>query len=473
MRTSTGLVVGLGTAAVASSIALATYDIICSVVLSQASSPEIMRVSAIVASALSTLTAVLVVGLLVWQIRHRAVAQAQDPVDGRKGTYLMAGFTAGFSILSDVASVMMLGTMTARISDTPPKILLSPTEKVINGGFAVWAVSVMSQGIFVVAAIVIHRRVSKDLAQHYGTASRAEPRCEMEKVLESQAGSVQKKQEASLMESGSSSLNGKSRSGSDAFASFRSSMTNDLSMTSQTRLISSKALCRSASLDDISKSAEEGFDSWDTSAVDPDAREAVELASPTHTTLLTPTRTTLLETIPASPATSRSASPGYPLDLEPPKQRKRPRKYSVPNNQVQRPKTSPSNMESAREAHIHPLFRTASTEPPPAVTPGTMVTAAPDAGRVISDRSSLQSVQRQWSASRRSARPLKHSSSLDNVRWPMGYDEDEEEDESEERTITPPIPDWIMTAGSRTSLVGYNSRRKSEAGTGPEDAEAI
>lgn len=472
MGTSTGIVAALGTAAVASSVALATYDIIFSVVLSQASSPEIMRLSAIVASALSTVTAVLVTGLLVWQIRHRVVAQAQDPGDGRKRVYLMAGFTAVFGILSDVASMMMLGTMKTRISETPPKILLSSTEMVINGGFAVWAISVMLQGIFVVAAIVIQRRMSQDLAQRYRTPSRTEPRCEMEKVLESQAGSDQGKQEASLTESRSSSLNGKSRSGSDAVASFRSSMTNDRSMTSQTKLISSKALYRSASLDDISKPAEEGFDSWDTSAVDPDAREAVELASPTHTTLLTPTRTTLLETIPASPATSRSASPGYPLDLEPPKQRKRPRKYSAPNNQAQRPKTSPSKIDSAREAHIHPLFRTASSEPPPAATPGTMVTAAPHAGRVISDRSSLQCVQRKWSGSR-SPRPLKHSSSLDNVRWPMGYDEDEEEDESEERTITPPIPDWIMTAGSRSSLVGYNSRRKSEAATGPEDVAAI
>lgn len=471
MEGLTGPILTLGIVAVASSIALATYDIIFSVVLSKASSPEIMRLSAIVASAFGTTTAILSIGLLIWQVTYRDIAQTEEPRKwkGRKHTYLLAVATATFGILSDVASMMMLATMKSRISDTPPMTILSSTEKVVDGGFVVWAVSVISQVIFVVVAVIIERRLRKNLVQ---PASKSEDQPEMEKVLESREGSVQGKQEAGLTESGSSSLNAKSQSGSETVASLRSSFTNDRSMTSQTKLISNKALYRSASLDDISKSGEDGFDSWDTSAVDPDAREAVELASPTHTTIHTPTRTTLLETIPASPATSRSASPGYPLDLEPPKQRKRPRKYSAPNTPALRPKTSPSKIESAREAHIHPLFRTASSEPPPSVTPGTMLTAAPDAGRVISDRASLQSVQRKWSGNR-SRRPLKHSSSLDDVGWPAGDEEEEKEEESEERTITPPIPDWIMTAGSRSSFVGYNSRRKSEAGKSTEDMNAI
>lgn len=35
-----------------------------------------------------------------------------------------------------------------------------------------------------------------------------------------------------------------------------------------------------------------------------------------------------------------------------------------------------------------------------------------------------------------------------------------------ERTLTPPIPDWIMGAGSRTSFVGYTARKKSNIGLG-------
>jgi hypothetical protein len=39
-------------------------------------------------------------------------------------------------------------------------------------------------------------------------------------------------------------------------------------------------------------------------------------------------------------------------------------------------------------------------------------------------------------------------------------EEPEEEEEPEaERKMTPPIPDWILSAGSRLSLTGYNSRK--------------
>ena len=457
------MTIALGAVAIASSTTLATLDIIFAVVLSQASSTAIMRVTAIVASSVSTVTAALTMGLLGWQIRYQGGARIHGLGERRRRTYLLVAFAALFGLLADALSVTMLGILKTRIADAPPKVVLSSMENVIDGSFVVWAISMLSQGIFVITVVVLQRKAFRNELQTYQAASTSRGRTEMREVGPRTENS-QGNQESSSTGSGASSLKGKSRSGSDPTASLRSSWTNDRSMTSQTKLVSSKTIFRSASLDDVSKSADDGFDSWDTSAVDPDAREAVELASPT--------RTTLLETIPASPATSRSASPGYPLDLEPPKQRKRPRKYSSANfNHGQRPKTSPSKMES-KEAHIHPLFRTASSEPPPAVTPGTVVTAAPGAGQLISDRSSLRSVQRQWNGSRSSS-PLKHSSSLDNIRWPVGDEEEEEAEESEERTITPPIPDWIMTAGSRSSLVGYNARRKSEAERASKDVENI
>ena len=455
------IAVVLGTVAIVSSTALAILDIIFAVVLSQAASPVIMRVAAIVASAVSTVTAALTMGLLVWQIRYWGGARMHGRFgEGRGCIYLLAAFAAVFGVIADAASAMVLGIMKTRISDTPQKVMLSSTEIVIDGSFAVWALSTLSQGTFVITVVILQRRVLRDRLEPHEAPSSSQGRPEMGEVFGIGAESSQGKQEGGSTESGASSLKGKSRSGSDAMASLRSSWTNDRSMTSQTKLISSKTMYRSASLDDISKSTGDGFDSWDTSAVNPEAREAVEVASPT--------RTTLLETIPASPATSRSASPGYPLDLEPPKQRKRPRKYNSANlNHGQRPKTSPSKIESPKEAHIHPLFRVASSEPPPAVTPGTVVTAAPGAGRVISDRSSLRPVQRQWSSSRSSS-PPKHSNSIDNMRLAIGDEDEEKLEESEERTITPPIPDWIMTAGSRSSLAGYNARRKPETEGDPQ-----
>lgn len=39
-------------------------------------------------------------------------------------------------------------------------------------------------------------------------------------------------------------------------------------------------------------------------------------------------------------------------------------------------------------------------------------------------------------------------------------EEEEEEEKGAERKMTPPIPDWILNAGSRLSMVGYNSRKQ-------------
>jgi len=40
------------------------------------------------------------------------------------------------------------------------------------------------------------------------------------------------------------------------------------------------------------------------------------------------------------------------------------------------------------------------------------------------------------------------------------------EDAGGERTLTPPIPDWILSAGPRSSMSGYNSRKKTQTGLG-------
>jgi hypothetical protein len=44
--------------------------------------------------------------------------------------------------------------------------------------------------------------------------------------------------------------------------------------------------------------------------------------------------------------------------------------------------------------------------------------------------------------------------------------------EEGERKMTPPIPDWILSAGQRLSLVGYNNRKSQGPGEGGEDEES-
>ncbi|KAK4216070.1 hypothetical protein QBC37DRAFT_439049 [Rhypophila decipiens] len=226
----------------------------------------------------------------------------------------------------------------------------------------------------------------------------------------------------------------------------------------------------------------EGFDSWDTSAVDPQNRQTVlETSSPPPGA-----SNRFLETIPASPA-SRSPSPGMPFDLEPPPPRRsRSRSYSpassVGTTQAQR-RAAFTQHASQSESHIHPLFRSDSPTSPPAITtPGTIVVAAPNAGQVFySDRQSIRSLVRMRSGSLPTvSSPLSTQQSFESFHHRRGYErsyttspefreEDEEEQErhmmvlgsieGEERKMTPPIPDWVLSAGSRTSLTGYNSRK--------------
>jgi hypothetical protein len=247
-------------------------------------------------------------------------------------------------------------------------------------------------------------------------------------------------------------------------ASFRSSLSQVVRpITSKTKLIqnihkSFRPTSLESSTRDTSISIEDGFDSWDTSTVDAESRQTVASASPTQPRFL--------ETIPASPTTSRSPSPGFPLDLEPPKARTRRRSYSPANSYKDLSKTrTMSPIESSAEAHIHPLFRTDSPTPPPTATPGTIVTAAPGAGQVISDRHTIRTVRsasRMRSGSLPSS-PLMHSNSLDSIKIAIEREERERERLEEaggERTLTPPIPDWIL----RSSMSHYN--KKAEAGLG-------
>ena len=461
MGVQRALPLGLGALAVASGTALVTCDIIFAVTLSSASSPTDTRTTAIVASGLGSVTVALLSLLLGRQIRYRNGAHIQDFGHGRQHTYLLAGFAAVFGILSTVASALVLGMMRSRVSELPKRIISSSTESMVVGGFIVWAVTLLSQAVFIICMVIIQRRDFQQQIQTYQLESTPEVASEMQETRP-RALSVQGSEyrgDTSMESKTPPSSSGRSRSGSDTITSFRSSLSQVVRpITSKTKLIN-KSPYRPTSIEsthrDTSISTEDGFDSWDTSTVDAQSRQAVESASPT------PPR--FLETIPASPTGSRSPSPGFPLDLEPPKTRKRSRSYSPANSYRDLPRTrTTSPTESMNnEAHIHPLFRTDSPTPPPPTTPGTVVTAAPGAGQVISDRASIRSIHRMRSGSLPSS-PLMHQDSLDSIRKTIEREEQEKPEESgAERTLTPPIPDWILSgAPPRNSMSGYNSRRK-------------
>jgi len=487
MGISRGLPLALGALAVSSEVAVLTFDIIFAITLSRNSSPVKANVVAIVASGLGSVSVALLLLLLARQVRYRNGARVQDLGHGRQHTYLLAGFAGVFGTLSAVASAVLLAIMRNRQADLPKRTIHSSTQSLVNGAFIAWAISLLLQAVFIICMVIIQRKDFQQHMQPYRAGTQTQNFEEMQESSREGVSSAQANDSyrgTPSMESRSPPpSSGRSRAGSDTMSSFRSSLSQVVRpISSKTKLIQHNhkvPYYRPTSIEsthrETNPAVEDGFDSWDTSGVDAESRQAVESVSPT------PQR--FLETIPASPTTSRSASPGFPLDLEPPQSRKRSRSYSPANSfrDLPRAPRTTSPIESKHEAHIHPLFRTDSPTPPPAATPGTIVTAAPGAGQVISDRHSIRSLHRMRSGSLPSS-PLVHSASLDSMRRAMQDREAREEREEwerleeagGERTLTPPIPDFILNGGPRNSMAGYNSRKKTQAGLGKlgEDGEA-
>lgn len=465
MKVSRLLPLAIGALAVSGGVALLSFDIIFAVTLSRNISPFGTNVVAIVASGLEGISVVLLLILLGRQIRYQSRSQVLDSGHRRQHTYMLAGFVGIFGVLSAVASAVLLGMMRNRIGELPRRTIHSSTEGLMAGAFVTWAISLVSQASFVVCMVLVQMKEFRQQIQPYRID--AEPRSfpEMEESTEQRVSTSHGPTDLQNPRSPRPS-SARSRAGSDTMSSFRSSLSQVVRpITSKTKLIQNnqRFVNRPSSVDsnhhDPSVSVEDGFDSWDTSAVDAQSRYAVESSA-------SPTPQRFLETIPASPTGSRSPSPGFPLDLEPPKTRQRSRSYSPANshrNRIgDRPRTARtiSPTESmVNESHIHPLFRTDSGTPAPAATPGTTVTAAPESIRSLRMRSeSLPSS------------PLAHSSSFESVRLALEQQQQQVNELERlaelggERTLTPPIPDFILNGVPRSSVQGQQPRRKTQTG---------
>lgn len=445
-----------------------------------------VRTAAILSSVLEALVLVLLGALMASDLRPRT---SRSPRMAFNNTWLGASL-----LLCTVAAAASVAAVVC-LRNSPPTTLPSHVlGSTINGFLAGCSVALGLSFALQLIFLVVHyiaSRIEKQDRTHSpetGAASRRSPLPQVKSIPYHQTtpgattSFLHEKREATSMDSRSPPGSSGGRSATETMSSIRSSMSHFVRpTTSKTRLLSSSQRSsrhRPASLDSnafqerSSVVNEDGFDSWDTSAVDPQNRQTVlESSSPI------PGR--FLETIPASPSTSRSPSPGTPLDLDPPRRaRRRSRSYSpAPSAHsvlIQAP--SLTEHQSVSESHIHPLFRSDSPTPAPAATPGTVVTAAPNAGQIISAPPSIRTLNRMRSGSLPTAgpSPLSRQGSFDDFHLrrdrvpsvspsvsPELREEPEEEEEAKgaERKMTPPIPDWILSAGSRMSMAGYASRK--------------
>lgn len=214
------------------------------------------------------------------------------------------------------------------------------------------------------------------------------------------------------------------------------------SVSSKSKMRSSKEGTRSMSMDSTanrSTMGDDAFDSWDTSTVDVHNREAVmEISTPTQS------KPRGLETIPASPVASRSPSPQSFVELEPPRIQTRRRSRSYSPVSIRRELRDLPGANSS-EAHIHPLFRSDSPDPHPFATPGTIVMAAPDAGRVLSRQSSNISLNRLRSDSLPIAPPnLNRNDGFDSRSLrTYGSELDLSRHAHGDMDMVPPAPEWL------------------------------
>lgn len=244
------------------------------------------------------------------------------------------------------------------------------------------------------------------------------------------------------------------------YDSTHSSFSHTMNRTSsKRRLLSLRELQQPAMLD--GELVRESSDAYaDPLADDPPPRWFQTLEAPS------------LETIPASPVVGESDF-GRLSDLNPPPPvRQRSRSYSPMGARLPPPILDPEpRRDSADELHIHPLFRSDSPTPPPMATPGTTVTASPDAGKVIHHAPSNQSLRRLRSGSLLAQpSPLSRSSSTETFGAFKGRDpahgraraqsevrrggSSSSSIESARHTGTPPTPTpagWVRRASDESS----------------------
>ncbi|KAI5465719.1 hypothetical protein BGZ63DRAFT_400168 [Mariannaea sp. PMI_226] len=380
-----------------------------------------------------------------------------------KSRWVDQGICLFFIIFATAAGIASLVQLSKATTDKVDKVIDSNKNNFITGTSIALGISFALQSIFLLSHFIQSRFPDMPQSLHSLEEERKPSAIKVKAVPYSQTTpdpeQLPHHDTTNLPSPTSSTFGGRSRSGT--MSSIRSSLSQAIRpISSKTQLIA-KDSRRPASTDFSTHRSitEDAFDSWDTSSVDTQNRQVVlELSTPPQV------HAHFLETIPGSPTASRTPSPNImAAPFEPPRIRSRSRSYSPVNSRVEDP--IPEMPPSMSELHIHPLFRSDSPDPPPVTTPGTVVIASPNAGQVITHRQSVRSLrQTRVSSNPIFSSPLGNHDGNEQRSMSMSIrEEGETEDDTtpppSERAVTPPIPEWVLSAGARSSWAGYNIRK--------------
>lgn len=320
------------------------------------------------------------------------------------------------------------------------------SSDLMSAKFAVWALSTLTQAIFFVAA-------TRWLPLSTGTVCKGSP-------YESMGQEMRQHSPAMSIRIGDDKPVTKPLASptfsTDSLQSSRNSWRSSLQqavrpITSRTKLLSKASSFRESgsfrsgnTTRTNSMTQSDGFETWDTSSVDQQIRDAVMQQQDKP---FGPGRGTRLDPIPGS----RPVSPAYalngPFPLEPivslEDLRAPTPAFMSESPQVSRP-TTPTNID---DANVHPLFRSDSPHPPPPASPGTVVVASPFSGQVIQRPPTIRSVRSRADSRTRGQTPfydgqsIRSNASMRSLRSPS----------PPAREITPPVPEFILGDSPRVS----------------------
>jgi hypothetical protein len=354
----------------------------------------------------------------------------------------LVGLSICLSAVALVFSLVQIIVIKSRWDEvirTPSTSPVSNWDGLVVAQIALWAVSCLSQ--IVLYSSVLWQRQTPE-AQVVAISG---PRDSvMSDIRLSQPSrnfySMEPTQPSSRLAAGLASPTFSNRS-SHSLQSFRDSLRQVVRpATSRTTLISRPSFNRETgsiyshaeSVDNVSHS--DGFDSWDTSSVSLQARDAVMQTAPSKGTVLDP--------IPGSRPTTPARVLEGPFLTE---LREEEEELTPPRPKMMRDDARPPS-PAVSEAHIHPLFRTESPVPPPEATPDTSIFASPLANQAIActprafnrmrSNSQLKTAQ---SVNERATSP--QSTSRRSLSPPS-------------RELTPPIPDYVLSSSPRSSCSG-------------------
>ncbi|EGY19311.1 uncharacterized protein VDAG_09771 [Verticillium dahliae VdLs.17] len=374
----------------------------------------------------------LVLIILAWSYsRYVFTARAVSS----RSPVVVFGISLAACVVATAASIAAVVCLSKTASDLPHSVMGADQNNFLVGSSTVLGLSFACQIVFIslhfVWTPVPHHRGRL----HHADEPRRLPQMHVKSIRYSQTSPTPIcTRDTISMDSRSPPQSSSGRSATETMSSFRSCLSHVVRpVTSKTRLLSTREKYRHST--DSHSIREDSFDSWDTSTVDLHNR--------------------------MTPDDEQEHQPrGFPSTLvPPPRVRGRSRSFSParrPAEQLARARGP------GRGQHPPPSSAPTRPVPPPNVTPGTVVVASPNAGQVISDRKSVRRMRGSSLANGQS--PLSHQSSFEFLPSSSVNEQDEVEEQSEiespsERKMTPPIPEWILTAGSRSSLTGYQSRK--------------